>query len=70
MQRLSIARSLRLALVGLTIVLAVVAALGVSSLYSSRQRYEDTLLQTSALSVAGSIVAPCACATLLLMMPR
>jgi signal transduction histidine kinase/CheY-like chemotaxis protein len=57
MQRLSIARSLRLALVGLTIVLAVVAALGVSSLYSSRQRYEDTLLRTSALSVAAANLA-------------
>jgi signal transduction histidine kinase/HAMP domain-containing protein len=54
MRRLSIARSLRLALIGLTVVLAVVAALGVSSLYRSRQRYEDTLLQTSALSTAAA----------------
>src|SRR6516165_6524522 len=52
MSRLSIARSLRLALIGLTLVLAVIAAVGVSSLYRSRQRYEDTLLQTSALSTA------------------
>src|SRR5690349_3576901 len=54
MKRLSIARSLRLALIGLTIVLAAVAGLGVASLYSSRQRYEDTLLKTSALSVAAA----------------
>jgi signal transduction histidine kinase len=54
MQRLSIARSLRLALIGLTIVLAAVAGLGVASLYSSRQRYENTLLNTSALSVAAA----------------
>src|SRR5438309_1413694 len=44
MQRFSIARSLRLALVGLTIVLALVAAIGVSSLYSARQGYENLLI--------------------------
>jgi signal transduction histidine kinase/CheY-like chemotaxis protein/HAMP domain-containing protein len=54
MQRLSIARSLRLALVGLTLVLAVVAALGVSSLYNARQRYENTLIATSALATAAA----------------
>ncbi len=54
MQRLSIARSLRLALVGLTIVLAAVAALGVSSLYSSRQHYENTLTHTSQLATAAA----------------
>jgi nitrogen fixation/metabolism regulation signal transduction histidine kinase len=54
MQRFSIARSLRLALVGLTVVLAVVAALGVASLYSARQRYENMLAQTSALSTAAA----------------
>src|SRR5581483_1250514 len=54
MQRLSITRSLRLALLALTVVLAVVAAVGVSSLYRSRQRYEDTLLQSSALSTAAA----------------
>ncbi len=56
MQRLSIARSLRLALVGLTVILAVVAALGVSSLYSARQRYENTLLQSSTLATAAANV--------------
>ncbi len=54
MQRLSIARSLRLALVALTLVLAVVAALGVSSLYSARQQYENTLNQTYELSTAAA----------------
>ncbi len=54
MQRFSIARSLRLALVGLTVVLAVVAALGVSSLYSARQRYENLLGRSSALSTAAA----------------
>jgi signal transduction histidine kinase/CheY-like chemotaxis protein len=50
MQRLSIARSLRLALIGLTVILAVIAALGVASLYSSRQNYEDTLVNASELA--------------------
>ncbi len=54
MQRFSIARSLRLALVGLILALAIVAALGVASLYNSRQRYEDTLVQASALATAGA----------------
>jgi signal transduction histidine kinase/CheY-like chemotaxis protein/HAMP domain-containing protein len=54
MRRLSIARSLRLALIGLTIVLALVAAAGVASLYHARQRYEDALVQTSQLSTAVS----------------
>jgi len=54
MPRLSIARSLRLALVGLTIVLAAVAALGVAGLYSARQGYEDTLARTSSLSTAAA----------------
>jgi signal transduction histidine kinase/CheY-like chemotaxis protein len=54
MQRLSIARSLRLALVGLAIALAVVAALGVASLYRARQRYESTLSSSSGLAVAAA----------------
>jgi signal transduction histidine kinase/HAMP domain-containing protein len=54
MDRLSIARSLRLALLGLTLVLATVAALGVSSLYDARQHYENTLTQTSQLSTAAA----------------
>ena len=56
MQRLSIARSLRLALFGLTVVLAA-AAIGVSSLYRSRQHYEDTLVRSSALATAAANLA-------------
>jgi len=41
--RLSIARSLRVALLGLALVLAVIAGLGVAGLYSARQHYEDRL---------------------------
>ena len=54
MQRLSIARSLRLALIGLTVALAVVAALGVASLYRARQRYETTLSASSSLATAAA----------------
>jgi signal transduction histidine kinase/CheY-like chemotaxis protein/HAMP domain-containing protein len=54
MQRLPIARSFRLALVGLTVVLAVIAGFGVASLYSSRQRYEDTLSASGALTTAAA----------------
>jgi signal transduction histidine kinase/CheY-like chemotaxis protein len=54
MHRFSIARSLRVALVGLTVVLALVAALGVSSLYSARQRYEDRLVRSSQLATAAA----------------
>jgi signal transduction histidine kinase/ActR/RegA family two-component response regulator len=57
MQRLSIARSLRLALVGLTVALALVAAAGVTSVYNSRQRYEDKLLESSSLSTAAANLA-------------
>jgi signal transduction histidine kinase/DNA-binding response OmpR family regulator/HAMP domain-containing protein len=57
MRRLSIARSLRVALVGLTLVLAVIAALGVSSLYSARQKYENTLAQSASLSTAAANLA-------------
>jgi hypothetical protein len=57
MQRLSIARSLRLALVALTLALAIVAALGIASLYNSRQTYEKGLLTTSSLSTAGANLA-------------
>ncbi len=52
MPRFSIARSLRLALIGLTIVLATVAAIGVGSLYNARQRYENKLVHSSELATA------------------
>ena len=54
MRRFSIARLLRLALVGLTIVLAVLAAAGVASLYRSRQHYENTLAQTYTTALANA----------------
>jgi signal transduction histidine kinase len=57
MQRPSIARSLRIALIGLTLLLAVIAALGVASLYHARQRYEDTLGNTAQLATAAAEVA-------------
>src|SRR3954471_1290011 len=53
MHRLTIARSLLLALVGLTLALALVAALEVASLYSARQDYEDDLAR----SYAGEVSA-------------
>jgi signal transduction histidine kinase/DNA-binding response OmpR family regulator len=57
MQRLSIARSLRLALVALTLGLALVAALGIASLYRARQRYENRLVAASTLATAGANLA-------------
>ncbi len=54
MQRLSIARSLRLALVALTLVLVAVAVAGVASLYSARQDYENTLASSAGLSSAAA----------------
>ena len=52
MRRLSIARSVGLALLGLTILFAVLAALGVATLYQSRQRYENRLSASYALQSA------------------
>ena len=56
-KKLPIARSLRLALIALTLVLALIAALGISSLYSARQDYENTLIATSSLSTAAANLA-------------
>jgi signal transduction histidine kinase/CheY-like chemotaxis protein/HAMP domain-containing protein len=50
--RLSIARTLSVALTALTVVLVIVAGAGVASLYRARQRYERTLAQTSEISTA------------------
>ena len=50
--RLSIARSLGIALIALTLALTLVAATGVMSLYRARQHYETTLAQTSEASTA------------------
>ena len=57
MRHLPIARSLRLALVALTLVLAVIAALGISSLYAARQTYENALTSSSSLSIAAANLA-------------
>jgi signal transduction histidine kinase/DNA-binding response OmpR family regulator len=57
MQRLSIARSLRLALLGLTLALAVIAVIGVASLYAARQRYEDALQRSALLATAAANLA-------------
>ncbi len=54
MQHLPIARSLRLALMGLTLGLALIAAIGVSSLYRARQRDEDRVAQSAALATAAA----------------
>ena len=51
---LSIARTLRVALLGLTVALAIIGSLGVAALYDSRQEYEDALSQTSALEVSAA----------------
>ncbi len=56
--RLSIARSMRVALLGLALVLAVVAGLGVAQLYSARQAYEDRLANGYGLQAsAGRLLA-------------
>ena len=53
-RRRSIARTLRVALIGLTIALAVIGAIGIAALYDARQQYEDNLSKTSALEVAAA----------------
>ena len=53
-RRRSIARTLQVALLGLTIVLAVIGAIGIAALYDSRQDYEDRLAATSQLEVAAA----------------
>jgi signal transduction histidine kinase/DNA-binding NarL/FixJ family response regulator len=55
--RLSIARSLRLALTGLTLILVAVATGAVASLYRSRQHYEAALVQTSNVATAAANLA-------------
>ncbi len=58
MRRLSIARSLQLALLGLTVALTAIAAVGVASLYGGRQTYEDRLAEGLQLQAsAGRLLA-------------
>ena len=53
-QRLPLARTLTLSLVGLTVVLALIAALGIGNLYSARQDYETDLARSYELESAVS----------------
>jgi signal transduction histidine kinase/DNA-binding response OmpR family regulator/HAMP domain-containing protein len=58
MRRSSIAHSVQAALLGLTIVLTIIAALGVAGLYASRQDYEDRLGDALSLQAsAGKLLA-------------
>ena len=50
----SIARTLRIALLGLTVLLAIIGAVGIASLYDARQQYEDDLAAASALEVSSA----------------
>ncbi|MFP5365171.1 MAG: ATP-binding protein [Thermoleophilia bacterium] len=50
----SIARTLRLSLLGLTIALAVIGAIGIAALYDARQTYEDETAAASAVEVAAA----------------
>ena len=54
MRRLSIARVLSGALIGIAVILAVITALGIAALYQVRQDYENRLSVTSALEVAAA----------------
>jgi len=57
-QRLSIARSIRLALVGATLALTALAGIGLAELYNARQRYEDRIANAYALeAAAGRLLA-------------
>lgn len=58
MPRRSLARTLQVALLGLTVVLTTIAALGVAGLYAGRQDYEDRLTEALGLQVsAGRLLA-------------
>ncbi len=50
------ARTLRVALLGLTVALAVIGAVGIAALYDTRQNYENRLSETSQLEVAAANV--------------
>src|SRR5947199_1976315 len=54
MQRLSMARVLSGALLGIALTLAVITGLGIAALYHARQTYEDRLSVTSALEVSAA----------------
>jgi signal transduction histidine kinase/CheY-like chemotaxis protein/HAMP domain-containing protein len=46
LSRLPLGRTIAVALLGLTLALAVIAAVAIGNLYDARQRYEDTLTRT------------------------
>ncbi|HUR87022.1 MAG TPA: ATP-binding protein [Solirubrobacteraceae bacterium] len=48
----SIARTLQISLLGLTILLAIIGAIGIGALYDARQNYEDDLGAASSLEVS------------------
>jgi signal transduction histidine kinase/CheY-like chemotaxis protein len=52
--RLSLGRSIRLALVGLTLVLGAIAAIAMGNLYNTRQNYEDELARAYGLEAVSS----------------
>jgi len=54
LRRLPLAPTLTLSLVGLTALLALIAAVGIGNLYSARQDYEDALARTYELETASS----------------
>jgi signal transduction histidine kinase/DNA-binding response OmpR family regulator/HAMP domain-containing protein len=53
-RRLSLAPTLTLALVGLTLVLALIAGVGIGSIYSARQSYENSLARAYELEASSS----------------
>ena len=53
-RRRPIARTLRVSLLGLTVLLAAIGAIGLAALYDARQQYEDRLAATAALEVAAA----------------
>jgi signal transduction histidine kinase len=53
-EKRSIARTLRLSLLGLTIALAIIGAIGIAALYDARQRYEDESAAAFTLEVAAA----------------
>ncbi len=54
LRRLPLASTLTLALVGLTMALGLIAALGIGNVYSARQDYEDALARTYELEAASA----------------
>ncbi|UGS34137.1 ATP-binding protein [Capillimicrobium parvum] len=62
MRKLSVGRSFRLVLIGLTLVLAALAGLGVARLYDARRDYEDDLSDAYSLQAAATQIKAAAIA--------